>query len=226
VAPVVLIVDHPWAAGPAALFAVRDADNTLRGTFRARAAPPSHAADMVARLKEGSDGSRRPRSLASQRIEQLEQILEDHDAKLREAVALYDQEKREHAASVERLRRESKREVEISKEKFLGDFLEVLDDLDRAVEQARRPGVDAALREGLELVVQRFMATLARHEVTRDVDSTRFDPKVHDAVAIVPVAEPEADGAIVEILRPGYFHKDRVLRPARVVVGKAGAARQ
>lgn len=151
---------------------------------------------------------------------EIAKALDDYDAKLREAVALYNQEKREHAASIERIRRDAKREVETFKQDFLGNFLEVLDDLDRAVEAARRPGRDQALREGIELVAQRFYSTLGRLDVVKDDEPARFDPAIHEAVAVVPVRDPADDGAIVEVLRPGYFWGDKVLRPARVAVGK------
>ena len=107
------------------------------------------------------------------------------------------------------------------KRAILESFLEVSDNLDRAVEAGRQAAAGDALLSGVELVRELLQSTLARHGVARiEAAGQPFDPTLHDAVATVPVTEPERDGAVVEVIKPGYAVGDDVLRPASVAVGK------
>ncbi len=160
----------------------------------------------------------------NERVAELEQSFQHCNEKLREVVALYEREKNQHTASVERLQRESQRQLEEWKNQFLGGFLEVLDDLDRALEASEGAHVDPAIREGLRLVANRFHAKLGEHDVYRlnnaDEKNSQFDPRLHEAIATVAAVHPELDGSVIDEVRAGYMRGDRVLRPARVTVGK------
>ncbi|WP_020573664.1 nucleotide exchange factor GrpE [Actinopolymorpha alba] len=72
----------------------------------------------------------------------------------------------------------------------------------------------------LESVRAELLEVLHRRGL-REVDATGldFDPRVHEAVARVPVTSPEDVGRVVEVRRPGYALEDRLLRPAQVGVG-------
>jgi len=153
------------------------------------------------------------------RVAELEASLKDYDAKLREAVALYENEKAMHASSVKRLERDSVRNLETSKEDFFRSFLEVLDDVDRAVSAADESTRESSLAEGMRLLAHRFDSKLREHGVQRQDTSGRFDPKRHEAVATVDVNRLEQDGEIVDVVRPGYTKGERLLRPALVTVG-------
>jgi molecular chaperone GrpE len=62
---------------------------------------------------------------------------------------------------------------------------------------------------------------LARYGVERiDAKHRRFDPRIHDAISIVPVSDPSAHEVVVDQIEPGYRFGDRLLRPAKVVVGR------
>jgi molecular chaperone GrpE len=121
-----------------------------------------------------------------------------------------------------RIEREATRSARQNRRAFLSHFLEVLDDLDRALEAA--PATGDSMREGVELVRKRFLSTLAEHGVSyAPALGQPFDPNAHEAVATVPVDDPEADNTIVGELRKGYMIGDEVLRAARVAVGKYSA---
>ncbi|HXH05215.1 MAG TPA: nucleotide exchange factor GrpE [Vicinamibacterales bacterium] len=165
-------------------------------------------------------------------VEELERQLAERDALVRSYAEKY----REAAAGFDearaRLRRETGKEIERARRAVLVELLDVLDNLDRAVEAARRslaggePSAQtaAALVEGVELVRQQFLAKLESFGVRRiDAAGRPFDPERHDAVATIPAASPEEANRVVEVVTHGYAIGDEVLRPARVVVAKADA---
>lgn len=106
---------------------------------------------------------------------------------------------------------------------FLTTLLPVLDNLNLAVAASEKdPSLDH-LREGVKGTARSFEQALISVGV-EPVDSvgTTFDPEVHEAVDMVPV-DPEDDGKITAEYSRGYRFGDRLLRPARVQVGKAQA---
>ena len=121
----------------------------------------------------------------------------------------------------QRFEREAERQIAQQKRELLCDMLEVIDDLDRAIDSARKSRSDADVRMGVELVRERFLSKLAKHGVKPCAAfGLPFDPKQHEAISTIPVTAPSANGTVVEVLRPGYLMGSEVLRPAQVVVGK------
>jgi molecular chaperone GrpE len=100
--------------------------------------------------------------------------------------------------------------------KLAKELLSSVDDLTRAAdtdasEETLRQGI-LAVRDGLQTGLQR--AGIACYGQAGDV----FDPRIHEAVATAPVQD--SVGKVVEVLQLGYLLDERVLRPARVVVGE------
>lgn len=117
-----------------------------------------------------------------------------------------------------RIEREADRREERHRRAILSDFIDVLDDLDRALAAGNGSGVV----EGVEMVHRRFLDKLTRHGVRRRevLAGDPFDATAHEAIAAVPTG-PDDDGRVVEVLRPAYFVGDELLRPAQVIVGRA-----
>ena len=117
-----------------------------------------------------------------------------------------------------RLRKEVTKDVERGRRSVLTSFLEVLDNLDRAlVVAADRP--DNPFVQGVSLVQQQFVTVLESFGIARiDPLGQMFDPSQHEAVATTPVADGMLDGQIVGVVRPGYLIGEEVLRPAMVAV--------
>jgi molecular chaperone GrpE len=114
--------------------------------------------------------------------------------------------------------REVDRRVGESREAMLRDWLEAVDSIDRAL-QMDPDGPSAA---GLRAVLEQMESILARQGVTRTGDTGEpFDPERHEAVA-VRESEDAPDRTVVDVARSGYALGDRVLRPAQVVVSRAG----
>ena len=84
------------------------------------------------------------------------------------------------------------------------DLLEVVDNLDRAIESARQGASPASLLQGVEMVRRQFLAKLEGLGVTRiEVADQPFDPSVHEAITTVPSTSPDQDGHIVGVVRQG-----------------------
>jgi molecular chaperone GrpE len=129
-------------------------------------------------------------------------------------------------AEMENYRKRQKRwaEDEVKREKadLLLKFLEVIDNLEYALQHIDRR--DPA-HQGVQLAYDALLNLLLREGVERIFAKGQpFDPHYHDAVAVVPAERGRADELrVVEVTSPGYRFADRVLRPAKVVVAKPGA---
>jgi molecular chaperone GrpE len=163
-------------------------------------------------------------SLKPTYVEELEQRLADKDRELQDAIARYRQASSEFEESRLRLRREISKDIERSRRELLADFLDVVDNLDRALEAARTsPDGNqlAALMQGVELVRRQLLAKLEGFGVRRiESEGQPFDPSLHEAISAVPAVDPSQDGLVVGVVRHGYRIGDDVLRPAAVAVAK------
>ena len=171
--------------------------------------------------QEGNGDAGEPRSSKPSYVEDLERNLADKDELLQSYVARYKEAATEFEQTRVRLRREVAKEVDREKRKILSAFLEVVDNLDRAIEAGDSAATDDALLQGVKLVRQQLMATLDAHGVTQiDAAGEAFDPTLHDAVSTVPVTAKAEHDTVIDVVRIGYRVGDEILRPASVTVGK------
>ncbi|CAG0984159.1 partial Protein GrpE, partial [Myxococcaceae bacterium] len=131
-------------------------------------------------------------------------------------------------ADFENFRRRTLREREdafaYGHEKLAKDLLPAVDNLGRAIDAARKSGVGdlESLLQGLELVQRDLESVLSKHGVTEvEALGQPFDPSVHEALAQLPDASVPAN-TVVQVFQRGFRLRDRLLRPAQVVVSKAG----
>jgi molecular chaperone GrpE len=103
------------------------------------------------------------------------------------------------------------------------DLLLTVDNLERAIGHARESGGGdlESFLQGVELVQRELVGVLESHSV-REIEAlgTAFDPALHEAMAQA-VDESVAPNTVIDVLEKGYLLRDRLLRPARVVVAKA-----
>ena len=97
-----------------------------------------------------------------------------------------------------------------------GRILPVLDSLEKALESAE----EGALTDGVRLTRDNLVEALQSEGVTPIEVSGQFDPNTMEALTTLPASEEHPDGSVIETLESGWLYKDRVLRPARVVVSK------
>ena len=96
-----------------------------------------------------------------------------------------------------------------------------MDDLDLALSHVADVAEAKELARGVELVRDRFLAILQEHGVEKlDPSGNPFDPNTSEAIGVEPVEEDSMDGLVTRTYHPGYRLGDRVIRPARVAVGK------
>jgi molecular chaperone GrpE len=123
------------------------------------------------------------------------------------------------------VQRRAEQEVEkvrkFALERFCGDLLSVVDNLERALESSGDEPGSAALAEGVELTRKGFMDVLSKYGVEAvDPKGEPFDPETAQAMSMVeqPDVEPNS---VVAVMQKGYVLNGRLLRPAMVMVSKA-----
>jgi molecular chaperone GrpE len=128
------------------------------------------------------------------------------------------------AAEFDNYRKRTERERREMAQYAAGDVLEallpVVDAFERAL-QAEVGSDAAAYRKGVELIYRQLQDLLAKRGVTPiDVAGKPFDPRFHQAITYEP-CPGRAEGEVIEEVRRGYMHGDRLLRPAMVKVARA-----
>ena len=106
-------------------------------------------------------------------------------------------------------------------EKSLSSILPVVDDFERAIKTMETATDVQAVKEGVELIYNKFMATLAQNGVK--VIETKDQPlntDYHEAIAVIPAPSEAQKGKILDCVQTGYTLNDKVLRHAKVVVGE------
>ena len=105
-------------------------------------------------------------------------------------------------------------------EKTVTAMLPVLDDFERALQTMDKAEDIAAVREGVELIFQKFNKVLADLGVTRiETADADFDVDIHEAIAQIPAPTDELKGKVIDCVQTGYKLNDKVIRHAKVAVG-------
>lgn len=106
-------------------------------------------------------------------------------------------------------------------EDMIKAIIPVVDDFERAIAALDGKEYVAAECEGIRLIYQKFLDILKSKGVTPiDALGKPMDVDFHDAVAKVPVDDPQKKGVVIDVVQTGYMLKDKVLRFAKVVVGE------
>lgn len=164
-------------------------------------------------------------SLKPTYVEELEARTKAAERQVQEVQARFDQLRqqlqRETDETRARLNRSADERAEAGKAKFIESLLPVLDDLNRAVEAAEKEGSNDAIVQGVRSTAARFQNALSSAGVQPIVSvGEPFDPELHEAVDTGD-ADPEMDGIVIGEYSRGFRIGDRLLRPARVKVGRA-----
>ena len=103
----------------------------------------------------------------------------------------------------------------------LSALLPVLDDFDRAKKNADDESSEEIFSEGIALVYTKLYKTLEQRGLS-PMESTGldFDPESHEAITEIPAPSPDLKGKVVDTVEKGYMLKDKIIRHAKVVVGK------
>lgn len=100
-------------------------------------------------------------------------------------------------------------------------LLEVVDDSERAAKQLETATDVNAIREGIMLVFNKLRTTL-QHKGLKKMESTgaEFDADLHEAITEIPAPTEDMQGKVIDVVQPGYYLNDKLIRHAKVVVGK------
>lgn len=110
--------------------------------------------------------------------------------------------------------------IKTATERAMKDILPVVDDFERGLAAMKESDNAEALREGIELIYNKFIKYLEQNGV-KAIDSTGadFDTEFHEAVALLPMGEEKA-GKVIDTVAKGYTLGDKVIRYAKVAVGQ------
>jgi molecular chaperone GrpE len=179
-------------------------------------APTDNAAEDP--LLEASDSGALPEVSAAEAFHQRARLAED---RLAEVLGAYRTLKGETEAYKERLTRNIERRYDQRRERLLLKFIDILDNLDRALEAAEQSYLAEALIQGLILVRTQLLQTLQEEGLERiPVLGLPYDPNFSEAVGTELVDDPDHHQMVVKDLLRGYRLNGRIARASRVVVGE------
>ena len=100
-------------------------------------------------------------------------------------------------------------------------LLDVLDDMDRAEKQLNNSNDIEQIKEGIKLVFNKVRATLQQKGL-KAMESVQqdFDVEKHEAITEIPSPTPDQTGKVLDEVQKGYYLNDKIIRHAKVVVGK------
>jgi len=151
----------------------------------------------------------------------------DPQKKIEELEAQLEHEKKEYLflmADFENFRKRTLNEkaelIKNGAERAMRDLLPVVDDLERAMDAINKGGDLDSLKEGVDLIYNKFVKYLeSQHVLAIDSTGKDFDTDIHEAVTTFPAPDPSMKGKVIDTTIKGYMINDKVLRHAKVVVG-------
>ena len=155
-------------------------------------------------------------------VEELLSKLEEKDRRLKEFIASHQEEtKKENEAFRNRLNREMERRLEAAKVDLIRGFLEVLDNLDRALNSGfnHQDSLEELLK-GIEIIKEQLNSQIKTQGIEKlDRCGRIFDPHLDEALEVVAVEENQ-DNIVLEEIEAGYILGEKLIRPAKVKVGR------
>jgi molecular chaperone GrpE len=151
-------------------------------------------------------------------VEELEKKLAESQQKVEEVLACFREHKAETAAETrrarERIQNEFNRRLWHAKTDIVKKFIDVLENFERALAAAKtKPAFDGLL-EGVQLIRNQFLATLAELGVSElEVKGKLFNPELAEAVGTVDVSNGDQNQQIIEVVSKGYVLDQTLVRP-------------
>ena len=153
--------------------------------------------------------------------EQLEKELEDAQAVIEEQKDKYLRLSAEFDNYRKRTMKEKAELILNGGEKSISSILPVIDDFERAIKTMETAKDVSAVKEGVELIYNKFMAVMAQNGVkVIETKDQPLDTDYHEAIAVIPAPSEEQKGKILDCVQTGYTLNDKVIRHAKVVVGE------
>lgn len=146
-------------------------------------------------------------------------------AKLKEEVADWKKKYLYQAAEFDNYKKRTLREksdlIKTAAERTITDILPILDDMERAMSNMDKAHDFDALKKGVELVFDKLVKALEKQGLKKiDTKDKEFNTDFHEAIAMIDAPTKEQKGKVVDCVQNGYMLNDKVIRPAKVAVGK------
>jgi molecular chaperone GrpE len=187
------------------------ADSKVKVTDRRRFTPEGEALTEEAGAEASESAGPRP--------DPRETTSSDQATRIEQLTRAYASLVEEGKAARVRLEREKSRVLEAERAQVAQVLLDAVDELERAL--AAAAGASGPLVDGVVLILASLKQKVGELGAERfAVLGKPFDPRLHEALDVVPVVDPAQDEVVVEEVRAGYRVGERVLRPARVRVGR------
>lgn len=111
--------------------------------------------------------------------------------------------------------------IKNASENAMKDLLPVIDDFERALTAVGKSTDLNSLKEGVELIYNKFMKYLEKNGVKPiESDDAEFNTEFHEAVTIFPTDDENRKGKVIDTVQKGYTMNDKVIRHSKVVVGQ------
>lgn len=111
--------------------------------------------------------------------------------------------------------------IKTAAERTITDILPILDDMERAMDNMDKAHDLDSLKKGVELVFDKLVKTLEKQGLKKiETKDKEFDTDFHEAIAMIDAPTKEQKGKVVDCVQNGYTLNDKVIRPAKVAVGK------
>jgi molecular chaperone GrpE len=158
-------------------------------------------------------------------VEELEARTKAAEHQVQEVQARFDQLRqqlqKETDETRQRLNRSADERAAAEKARFISSLLPVMDGLERAIQAANDNASREAMLQGIQGIASSFQSALNSAGVeSLSAIGDDFNPELHEAVDTIP-SEPELDGKVIAEYSRGFRIGERLLRPARVQVGRA-----
>jgi len=163
---------------------------------------------MKKKFKKGS------KAALQNEIEELQQELGEVKDKFVRQVAEFDNYKKRTARERIDLLQNAAKDTLVS-------LLPVLDDFDRAIKAGEADDNVEPVSEGVKMIYNRLKTILVQKGLTEmETYEQAFDAELHEALTEIPAPSEEMKGKIIDTIEKGYYLNDKIIRHARVVVGK------
>jgi molecular chaperone GrpE len=147
--------------------------------------------------------------------------LEEQNGELLRHLAEFQNRNNEMLQVMKRKDAELDSRLKYAHEKLSLDLLNALDNLDRALDAAKKVGDSSPLTVGVTVTYSQILDVLKRYGVSPlEAMNVPFDPMKHQAIQSIPAAKGQAPGTVVAVVQQGYTIHDRILRPAAVIVSQ------
>lgn len=170
------------------------------------------------------DSSAQNESESTENIEELDDSMDELEKVQAELAEQKDKFVRLYSEFENFRRRSAKEKIELisnASDQMISDLLPVLDDFERAIANNEKVDDADAIKEGINLVYQKFAAIL-KAKGLKEIDALNqpFDVDFHEAITKIPAPSEELKNSVVDVVEKGYTINEKIIRYSKVVIGE------